>query len=263
MSASRFSFGKKKNQDAKDEYNDPPRPFLEHLLELRTCIIRCAIAWLACIIITLVFAKPVFEWLKAPAGEYKDLVTTGDITGGVLVYIKIAMWGGTALSLPVLLFFIMRFVFPGLTRSERTIITVCLALSTVFFVGGVWAAYATVLRKAIDILMWFNKWMGLKSDFLLVNNFVAFSVKTIIAFGVAFQLPLVLLALGWIGVVSSTALRKQRRIAIVTIFVLAMFLTPPDPITQILMAIPLYLLYEACILIAGLSQQRGTDTTAT
>ena len=253
MSASRFSFGKKDKTKA-DEYNDPPRPFLEHLFELRTCIIQCAIAWFVCIAIMIPLAKPVFEWLKAPAGEYGGLVTTGDPVGGIFLIIKIALWGGTALSLPVLLFFIMRFVFPGLKRSERSMITICLTLSTVFFVGGVWVAYAKVLGTAISILMRINVWMGLKSDFLLVDKFVPFSVKTIIAFGVAFQLPLVLLALGWIGVVSSEALRKQRRIAIVTIFVLAMFLTPPDPFSQTIMAIPMYILYEVCIWIIRLRE---------
>jgi sec-independent protein translocase protein TatC len=252
MSAGRFSFGKKKG--GKDEYNDPPRPFLEHLFELRTCIIQCAISWLACIVIMIPLANPTFKWLQAPAGAYGGLITTGEVTGGIFLIIKIALWGGTALSLPLLLFFIMRFVFPGLKRSERSAITICLALSTVFFVGGVWAAYAKVLGTAIKILMRVNIWMGLKSDFLLVDKFIAFSVKTIIAFGVAFQLPLVLLALGWIGLISSATLRKQRRVAIVTIFVLAMFLTPPDPFSQTIMAIPMYILFEACIWIIRLRE---------
>jgi len=250
MKAGRFSFGKKKQ----DEYDDPPRPFLEHLLELRTCLIQCAMAWLTCILIMLLFVKPVFGWLKAPAGEFGGLITSGEVAGGIFIIVKIALWGGTALSLPLMLFFIMRFVFPGLKRSERTLITFCLSLSTVFFVGGVWLAYAKVLGKAITLLMRFNAWLGLPNEFLLVDKFIPFSVKMIIAFGVAFQLPLVLLALGWMGVISSETLRNNRRVAIVMIFVMAMLLTPPDPFSQTVMAIPMCLLYEVCIWIIRLRE---------
>jgi len=246
-----LSLGKKKKQD---EYNDPPRPFLEHLLELRTCLIHCATAWLVCIVIMLPLANPVMHWVMAPAGEYKDLIAPIDLTGGVEIILKIMLWGGTAMSCPFLLFFIMRFVFPGLKRSERSLITFCLTASTVFFVGGVWVAYAKVLAKAIAVLMAINKWLGIPNSLIAANTFITFCVKTIIAFGVAFQLPLILLALGWMGIISSETLRSHRRIAIVMIFVLAMLLTPPDPFSQTIMAIPMYILYEACIWIIRLRE---------
>jgi sec-independent protein translocase protein TatC len=108
-------------------------------------------------------------------------------------------------------------------------------------------AYIKVAGTAISILMRFNAWLGFENKFLLVDKFVPFIVKMIIAFGLAFQLPLVLLVLGWIGVISSETLRNQRKGAIVLIFVLAMLLTPPDPFSQTVMAVPMCLLYEVCI----------------
>lgn len=251
MNVGRFSLGKRGGED---DYNDPPRPFLEHLLELRTCVIRCAVAWVVCEIVMLPLSKPVLAWLKAPAGEYECLVSTGGVTDGVDMILQIMLWGGTALSFPFLLFFVMRFVFPGLKRSERSLITFCLTASTVFFVGGVWMAYAKVLGTAISVLMKINEWMGVPSILILVNTFVKFAIKMIVAFGLAFQLPLVLLALGWMGVISSQSLREKRRIAIVVIFTLAMVLTPPDPMSQIAMAVPMCILYELCIWIVRLRE---------
>ncbi|MCL1920659.1 MAG: twin-arginine translocase subunit TatC [Kiritimatiellaeota bacterium] len=252
MKLGRFAFGK--NKGGKDEYNDPPRPFLEHLLELRACLINCATAWLASVCVMLPLAKYVMQWIMAPAGQYKDLITPLDVTSGVELILKIMMWGGTALSFPFLLFFAMRFVFPGLKRSERSLITFCIAASTVCFVCGVWMAYAKILAIAIAFLMRINAWLGMPNEIIQASTFITFAVKTIIAFGVAFQMPLVLLALGWLGIISSDALRRHRRIAIVVIFAMAMLLTPPDFISQPMMALPMCLLYEVCIWVIRLRE---------
>ncbi len=253
MKIGRLSLSPKASGQA-DDYNDPPRPFIEHLIDLRDCVIRCAIAWAVCEIAIVPFAPLITRWLVAPAQQSKDMIQGLTWMTGVDILLKIMLWGGTALSLPFLLFFILRFIFPGLKRSERTVIIFCLSFSTVLFGGGVWMAYATTLNIAFQVLQKVNHWMGIKVEILTLNQHVEIVIKTIIAFGLAFQLPLLLLALGWIGILPSSLLRSKRRHAIVIIFILAMVLTPPDPVSQIVMAVPMCALYEVCIWVIRLRE---------
>jgi len=247
MKFGRFGAGTDQKNDTSSEYHDPPRPFIEHLLELRTCVIRCFLAWFGCLILVAPFAPMITNWLIEPASKNMSMVQGLTWTTGLDILLKIMLWGGTALSLPVLLFFILRFVFPGLKRSERSVIVFCLGGSTVLFLGGVWMAYAQTLEIAFQVLQKINHWMGIKVEILKIEDHISIVLKTIIAFGVAFQVPLVILVLGWLGIVSAESLRKKRRIAIVLTFAMAMVLTPPDPVSQIIMAVPMCLLYEVCI----------------
>jgi sec-independent protein translocase protein TatC len=253
MKVGRFSLKKKPAGEA-DEYNDPPRPFLEHLVDLRDCVVRCAIAWGLCEIAIVPFAPAITRWLMAPAAQSQSMIQGLSWTAGFDILINIMLWGGTALSLPFLLFFCLRFIFPGLKRSERTIIVFSLCFSTVLFGGGVWMAYAATLNIAFQVLQQLNTWMGVKVEIIRLDQHADIVIKTIMAFGLAFQLPLLLLALGWVGIVPSSMLRNKRRQAIVIIFVISMILTPPDPVSQIVMAIPMCLLFEVCIWVIRLRE---------
>ena len=243
MKVGRFSL----NKNEGDEYNDPPRPFLEHLLDLRDCIIKCAISWVACSLLIVPFIPKIMKFLMAPAGTSLDKVQGLGWTVGVEMILRIVFWGGTTLSLPLLAYFIMRFIFPGLKRSEKTLILVCLVGSTFLFLGGVWLAYATTLTIAIQVLEQITAWVGLRNDIVRIDDHISFTLKMLIGFGLAFQLPLLLMAFGWLGFISSQSLRDKRRLAIVIIFIISMVLTPPDPASQIIMAIPMCILYEGCI----------------
>jgi sec-independent protein translocase protein TatC len=127
--------------------------------------------------------------------------------------------------------------------------------STFLFLGGVWMAYATTLDIAIRVLEQITAWVGLKTEIVRIDDHISFTLKMLIGFGLAFQLPLLLMALGWLGFISSKALREKRRIAIVAIFVIAMVLTPPDPFSQIIMAVPMCILYEVCIIAIWLREK--------
>ncbi len=240
-----------------EKFEDPPRPFMEHLIDLRTCLVRCTIVWFAATILVGIYAPEIYNQLVAPfealREEYGVKLEILDFTTGIQLIIKVALWGGAALAFPALLFFVSRFVFPGLKPSERRMIAICLFTSTVLFIGGVFMAYGFTLRIAFKVLIQITQWLTKEPmSIIRVENYFEIALKTILAFGLAFQMPLLLLILGWLGIISADTLRAKRRHAIVAIFVIAMLLTPPDPLSQIIMAVPMCLLYELCIILISL-----------
>ena len=234
-----------------DQRNDPPRPLLEHLMALRDMLIFAAISWIICVIVCGCLSRMIFHWLQSPMAAYAQsqadqagLLAARGPVDGVSVGLQIAFWGGTALSFPFTMFAILRFVFPALTKREKVVLLTILVIGTGFFISGTVLAYAKTLPMVVSAFQAINAWVGLPVTTIRIEGYISIVLKTIIAFGLVFQLPVILFVLGWFGLISSKALREKRRIAIVVSFALSMFLTPPDPMSQIVMAVPLCLLYE-------------------
>ena len=152
---------------------------------------------------------------------------------------------------------ILRFIFPALTNREKVVLMSILVAGSGFFLVGLGVAYAKTLPMVVRAFRAINEWCGIPSTIIRLEGYISIVLKTIIAFGLVFQLPLIIFVLGWFGVVTSKGLRDKRRIAIVLSFVLSMFLTPPDPMSQIFMAVPLCLLYELSIWMVWL-KEKGT-----
>ena len=245
---------------ARDEARDVPRPFIEHFIDLRNCIIRCAMAWVLGMLVVAPFAPWVIDLLQAPVVasglEAQGVSVQGlEIGVGFSLFMTTMLWGGTIVSLPALLYFIFQFVFPGLRRHERNIVLAALIAGVVLFTGGVWLCFSFTLQLALEALMAINTWMNVPVTILQAEAYIGFVLKILLAFGLAFQFPLILLVLGWLGLLTADALKARRGIAIVLIFTVAMFLTPPDPLSQIMMAVPMCLLYEATILLVRLREK--------
>ncbi len=230
-----------------DERKDPPRPLLEHLLALRDMLVFAAVSWAACVVVACVFSPQILAWLKSPAAASEEMLQGLDLTSGFSTMMAIALWGGTALAFPFIVYAILRFVFPALTRREKAVLLTVLITGSVLFTGGVGLAYGKTLPLVVSAFQAINEWVGLPVTTIRIEGYISIVLKTVIAFGLVFQLPLVLFVLGWFGVVTSEGLREKRRFAIVASFVVAMFLTPPDPMSQLIMAIPLCLLYELSV----------------
>ena len=230
-----------------DERNDPPRPLLEHLMALRDMLVFAAVAWAICVVVACVFSPQILAWLKSPAAESEEMLQGLDLTSGFSTMMSIALWGGTAIAFPFIVYSVLRFVFPALTRREKAVLLTVLVTGSALFTVGVGLAYGKTLPLVVSAFQSINEWVGLPVTTIRIEGYISIVLKTVIAFGLVFQMPLVLFVLGWFGIVTSEGLRAKRRFAIVLSFVVAMFLTPPDPMSQLMMAVPLCLLYELSI----------------
>ena len=136
-----------------DEYNDPPRPFFEHIVALRECLIHAVLAWAICCIIVGVFSPSVLGWLKAPAAALEEAgkikIVSLNLTGGFSQIMSIARWGGTGVSVPFVMYFVLRFVFPALTKREKAAILFFLIAGAVFFGIGVVFAYGQLAPNVV------------------------------------------------------------------------------------------------------------------
>lgn len=225
---------------------------IEHLEELRHRLVVSAFALFVGSIVGYIFYDQILDLLKFPLGEGGKIagftvnLSVRGVTSAFLVRIKVAIFAGAVLALPVVLFQLWRFITPGLEpREKRYALPFVLGSLGLFSLGAVFA-YLT-LSPAIGFLLGFAKDL---EPIIFIDEYVGFVMFMVLAFGITFELPMVILFLGAAGIVSSTRLRKLRRHALVGSAVIAAVATPSqDPYTLVLMAVPLYLMYEIALLI--------------
>ena len=240
---------------------DREQPFLEHLEAFRQMLFRCFITVTVCTLICIPIARPLLNWLQAPLLQTAaardvpfELITTSPVEGFLQV-VKVIFAAGLLISLPLLIFFIAQFVLPGLKPKERKVLLLGGVAGAILFCGGMALCYFISLPVAVNMMFFFNDYLGTVANWK-IDKYLGFVMQLLIGFGLAFEMPLILILLGRMGLVSVKLLREYRRHVLVGILVLAMILTPPDVITQLQMAIPLYLLYECCIGILRLFERQ-------
>jgi sec-independent protein translocase protein TatC len=227
---------------------------VEHLTELRTRLVISVLAFLAGSIVAYFFYAPILDLLKSPLDEGGKIagitvdegLSVSGITTAFLLRIKVSLFAGFVLALPVILLQVWRFITPGLEKKEKRFAIPFVAGSVLLFAAGAVIAYLT-LPSALGFLLRFTE--GFNS-IIFVNDYVGFVTFLVLAFGITFELPMVLIFLAMVGIVTSAWMRRHRRHAIVATFIIAAVATPSqDPYTLVLMAVPLYLLYETSLLI--------------
>jgi len=233
-----------------DELAGSEAPLLDHLIELRKRLIRSLLVIFGLLIACFFFAGTIFDVLVQP---YREAVAPAPVE---LIYtapqeffftqLSLAFFGALFLGFPYLATEVYGFVAPGLYKKERRAFIPYLVATPVFFVLGAAMVYFAVLPLA---MRFFHAMETTEITMLVkVSEYLGLAMTLILAFGICFQLPVVLTLLAQIDLVSSASLKKGRRYAIVGILVFAAFITPPDPISQIGLALPMYLLYEISIL---------------
>lgn len=225
-------------------------PFTEHLSELRDRLIRCFIAVGVGFVISYFFKEKLFDILNAPLVKVMGVETKMIFTGlpeAFFTYMKLAFISGIVLATPVLFYEFWMFISPGLYRTEKKFLIPAILLSMIFFIIGSSFGYFIVFPYGFKFLLGFASAniMAMPS----MKEYLAFSSKMLLAFGFVFELPLVLTLMARMGLVTVEFLKKNRKYAILIIFIVAALVTPgPDVISQLMMALPLMVLYEMSIL---------------
>ncbi len=261
-------------KDDEDELESSRAPLLDHLIELRGRLIWCIVALAAASLLCYFFARPLYNWLLAPLVHVAE-VERGDTKFNLIytqplevffVQLKLALFAGLFLAFPIIGWQLYSFIAPGLYKNERGAVLPFLIAAPVLFVIGALFVYYVMLPLISNFALSFEQQGGEGvaqiTPQIKVSEYLSLVMALMLAFGLSFQLPVVLSLLGKAGIVGTDSLRKGRKYAIVGILVAAAVFTPPDLISQVMLAVPVFCLYEISIICVSMMEKKAAEEEA-
>lgn len=243
--------------------------FLEHCIELRKRLFHLLLFFLLSFLITYYFSKEIYNFLLIPLKNLNDIETSRRLIFTALPeaftsYIRLSFFIGLMISFPYINWHLYRFVMPGLYKNEKNFCRFMLFTSPLLFYLGCFFAYYFIFPLAWKFFVSFESSASYLPIILeaKVSEYLSFSMRIIIAFGIAFQLPVLLVLLIRSGAISRESLARKRKYAILLFFVIGAIITPPDVISQIGIAIPMYLLYELTLLFTKRKNRKNISENA-
>jgi sec-independent protein translocase protein TatC len=248
-----------------NDIDDSQAPLLDHLIELRRRLLYCVVAIVICFAGAFYFAQPIFSFLVQPlvaAGQNKVIFT--QLFEAFFVQIKVAFFAAMMLSFPIIAMQLWQFVAPGLYRQEKKALLPFLIATPVLFIMGASLAYFMAIPIALHFLLSYQGDLGgIQQEALpSIGNYLSFIMQFLFAFGLAFLLPILLMLLERAGIVTRAQLVSARRYAIVGAFALSAVLTPPDIGSQLLLAVPLVILYELALIGIWFTERKRAKVVA-
>jgi sec-independent protein translocase protein TatC len=227
-------------------------PFLQHLIELRNRLLKIVLAIIIILIILIPFANQLFHLLAKPLLYFMEEAGTHmvaiEVIGPFLTPFKLALFTAVLATMPYTFYHFWAFVAPGLYQHEKSLVLPLLIASTILFYLGMAFAYFVVFPLIFGFMMQITpKGVEMMTD---IGHYLDFVLFFLFAFGISFQVPIITIVAIWLGFVTPEALEEKRSHIIVAAFVIGMILTPPDAISQILLAVPIWLLFEAGLFFA-------------
>lgn len=231
-------------------------PFLDHLEELRWRILKCIASVAVLMITAFPFSGQILNWLTLPNDRLSNPAKLIFLkpTGMILVRMELALVVGIVVSLPMIFYQFWSFVAPGLLPNEKKYIPTAILLTSFCFLLGAGFAYFVMLPMVLPFL--YSMGTDTITATININEYISFALRLVLVAGLLFELPILSFFLARVGLLEPSFLRKYRRYGIVVVFILAAIVTPPDPMSQMMMAVPLVFLYEVSIWVAKIGHRK-------